>query len=77
VGARLGLGALSVIVALVLVAALLAPAVFSYGLVVGGWQLRRWGQLALGVLVGAAWGYAAFRVVRSRRGGSPDDRRGS
>jgi hypothetical protein len=58
---------LSVIVALCLLAAFVAPAVFAVGLLRSGWMLHRWGMGVLGAVLAVGWVYAAVRIVSARR----------
>lgn len=64
VWARLALIIVSIVGALVMMAALLLPLTFIPGLLVGGARAGRWGMVAAGALLVLLYGWLVFASVR-------------
>jgi hypothetical protein len=62
--AKVGLGLVSLVGALIMAAALLLPLVFVPGLVVGGVHAGRWGMVLAGLLIAAVYVLLAVSGVR-------------
>ena len=72
--AKVALGLVSLVGALIMAAALLLPLVFVPGLVVGGARVGRWGMVAAGVLIALVYvmlAVAGIRKLVARRKSQP------